>query len=43
MEVLGFIFGIIALGTASSALAKIAALEKKLKERGILEKEFKSE
>jgi hypothetical protein len=33
MEVMGFIFGIIALGTASSALAKIAALEKKFKEK----------
>ncbi|MDM7994918.1 MAG: hypothetical protein QUT30_04430 [Acidobacteriota bacterium] len=43
MEVVGFIFGIIALGTASSALAKIAALEKKLKDAGILDKELKSE
>ena len=43
MEVLGFIFGIIALGTASSALAKITALEKKLKGTGILDKEFKSD
>ena len=43
MEVSGFIFGIMALGTASSALAKIVALEKKLKGTGILGIGFKSE
>jgi hypothetical protein len=43
MEVLGFIFGITLWASASSALAKIAALEKKLKEAGVLDKEFKSE
>ena len=49
MEVLGFIFGITALGLASStlilalsALTKISALEKKLKGKGVLDKEFKS-
>jgi hypothetical protein len=36
MEVLGFIFGIIALGSAASANAKIAKLKSQLDAAGVL-------
>ena len=46
MEVFGIIgmsFGIMGFIFSMSALAKIAKLEKQLKESGVLDKEFKSE
>ena len=35
-------FGIIGMGVAATALAKISKLEERLKEKGVLDKEFES-
>ena len=42
MENIGFVFGIMGLVFSMSAQARINALEKKLKERNILEKDYTS-
>ena len=41
--IIGMTFGIIALGSSSSALVKIAKLEKQPRETGLLDKEYKSD
>jgi hypothetical protein len=43
MENAGFIFGVFGFVLAASALQKIISLEKKLKEMGVLDKDFDSE
>ena len=43
MENVGFIFGLFGFLIAASALQKITSLEKKLKEIGVLDKDFDSE
>ena len=40
--VTGFIFALIGLTSALSALAKISKLERQLKETGVLDKKYKS-
>ena len=43
MENAGFVFGIFGFMLAALAIQRIAALEKKLKETGVLDKGFDSE
>ncbi len=40
--IIGMTFGIIGMGVGASALAKISNLEKQLKEKGVLDKEYES-
>lgn len=40
MEVMGFVFGLIAFVFAISALGKVSKLEKQLKEAGVLKEGF---
>jgi hypothetical protein len=41
--IIGMTFGIMGMGVAATALAKISKLEKQLKETGVLDKEYKSD
>ena len=43
MAILGFIFGACSLAFAASCYARIDKLEKRLKELGVLEQDFKSD
>ena len=42
MEAIGFIFGLAGLSYALKAISRINKLEQKLKELGVLDKDFKS-
>ena len=41
--IIGMTFGIVAMGLAAKATAKISKLEKRLKETGVLGKEYQSD
>ena len=43
MEILGFVFGLTGAGVGLLAFFRLNALEKKLKESGILDQDFNSE
>jgi hypothetical protein len=43
MGILGFVFGMMGMSFGLIAFTKVSALEKKLKETGVLDKDFNSE
>ncbi len=43
MEILGFVFGLTGAGVGLLAYFRLNALEKKLKDSGVLDKDFNSE